>query len=254
MTSINPKDILVLQKVDKSFGGVKAVKELSMGVRSHEILGLIGPNGAGKTTVFNLITGVHPVDRGSVIFNEERIHGLKPHRIAQLGISRTYQNIRLFESLTVYEHVRFGQNIRVRGRPGETGIRGSTQKSLAAEAEEILSFLGLWEQRGRLAGSLPYGQQRRVEIARALAMHPLVLLLDEPTAGMTLQEKREILQVMERMRADGTAIIVIEHDMRVIMNVCDRIVLLNFGEKIAEGSPSDIYRDLRAKEVYLGRG
>jgi ABC-type branched-subunit amino acid transport system ATPase component len=254
MKSSASMEILTAQGVDKSFGGVKAVDDLSMTVRKDEILGLIGPNGAGKTTVFNLITGVHPADSGFITFNDRRIDGLKPHSIARLGISRTYQNIRLFESLTVYEHVRFGQNIRARGGPREGKSQSDRPADLHAEAGQILNFLGLWEVRERYAASLPYGQQRRVEIARALATHPLMLLLDEPTAGMTLDEKREILQVIDRIRRSGVAIMVIEHDMRVIMNICDRIIVLNFGQKIAEGTPLEIHRDLKAKEVYLGRG
>ena len=252
--SIVSNSILNIQNVTKHFGGVEAVKKLSMTMKASEILGLIGPNGAGKTTVFNLITGVFPLTSGSIVFDGHKIDGLQPHRIAQLGISRTFQNIRLFESMTVFEHVKFGQNLySVSGLRSLLAIRGSSEKALNEEAEDIMNFLGLWELRNRYPDSLPYGQQRQVEIARALAARPRLLLLDEPTAGMNLTEKREILVTMEKMSGKGIAIIVIEHDMRLVMNVCDRIILLNFGEQIAEGSPYEIYANMKAKEVYLGK-
>ncbi len=241
--------ILSLQNVTKNFGGVLAVDDLSMDMLDSDILGAIGPNGAGKTTVFNLITGVFPVTTGSIHFNGRKTSGLKPHRIAQSGIARTYQNIRLFESLTVYEHVKFGQSIHLRSESG-----GSTvERSLDEEAEDILNFLGIWKYRDQYANSLPYGQQRQVEISRALAMRPRLLLLDEPTAGMNLQEKKGVLKSIEELSAKGIAIMVIEHDMRVVMNVCSKIVLLNFGEKIVEGTPSEISASTKAKEVYLGK-
>ncbi len=252
--SIVGNSILTINNVTKHFGGVEAVKNLTMSMKASEILGLIGPNGAGKTTVFNLITGVFPLTSGSIVFDGHKINGLQPHRIAQLGISRTFQNIRLFESMTVFEHVKFGQNLySVSGLKSLVSIRGSAEKALSEEAEDIMNFLGLWELRNRYPDSLPYGQQRQVEIARALAARPRLLLLDEPTAGMNLTEKKEILETMEKMSDKGIGIIVIEHDMRLVMNVCDRIILLNFGEQIAEGSPYEIYANIKAKEVYLGK-
>jgi branched-chain amino acid transport system ATP-binding protein len=252
--SIVGNSILTIKNVTKHFGGVEAVKNLTISMKASEILGLIGPNGAGKTTVFNLVTGVFPLTSGSIVFDGHKINGLQPHRIAQLGISRTFQNIRLFESMTVFEHVKFGQNLySVSGLKSLVSIRGSAEKALNKEAEEIMNFLGLWELRNRYPDSLPYGQQRQVEIARALAARPRLLLLDEPTAGMNLTEKREILETMEKMSDKGIGIIVIEHDMRLVMNVCDRIILLNFGEQIAEGSPYEIYANIKAKEVYLGK-
>lgn len=252
--SIVGNSILTINNVTKHFGGVEAVKNLTMSMKASEILGLIGPNGAGKTTVFNLITGVFQLTCGSIVFDGHKINGLQPHRIAQLGISRTFQNIRLFESMTVFEHVKFGQNLySVSGLKSLVSIRGSAEKALSEEAEDIMNFLGLWELRNRYPDSLPYGQQRQVEIARALAARPRLLLLDEPTAGMNLTEKKEILETMEKMSDKGIGIIVIEHDMRLVMNVCDRIILLNFGEQIAEGSPYEIYANIKAKEVYLGK-
>jgi len=245
--------ILKLDRVTKNFGGVVAVDRLNMDMMRSDILGAIGPNGAGKTTVFNLITGVFPVTEGTIYFRGKPISGLKPHRIAQGGIARTYQNIRLFESLTVYEHVQYGQFIHSRSRKAKGDASGTGTKSMDDGAREILEFLGIWEFRKEYAGSLAYGQQRRVEIARALAMKPKLLLLDEPTAGMNLDEKREILQMMKSISEKNIAIIVIEHDMRLVMNVCTKIVLLNFGEKIAEGTPAEISANARAKEVYLGK-
>ena len=246
------ESILELRNITKNFGGVKAVDNLTMGMKSSDILGLIGPNGAGKTTVFNLMTGVLPLTAGSILFGSREISTFSPHRIVQYGVARTYQNIRLFESMTVYEHVKFGQNCRIRSRL-RNFLRGDLGRSLKGEAEDILHFLGIWELRDMPAHSLPYGQQRRVEIARALATQPSLLLLDEPTAGMNLREKKEILQIMENIHERGIAILVIEHDMRVVMNTCNKIIMLNFGQKIAEGSPAEIYKDVKAREVYLGK-
>lgn len=245
--------ILKLDNVTKNFGGVVAVDGLSMDMMRSDILGAIGPNGAGKTTVFNLITGVFPVTEGAIYFRGKQISGRKPHRIAQSGIARTYQNIRLFESLTVYEHVQYGQFIHSRYRKAKGDRTGNGKESLAEGAREILEFLGIWDLRKEYASSLAYGQQRRVEIARALAMKPKLLLLDEPTAGMNLDEKKEILQMMKSISEKDIAIIVIEHDMRLVMNVCSKIVMLNFGEKIAEGTPAEISGNAMAKEIYLGK-
>ena len=244
--------ILKIQNIVKNFGGVMAVNQFSLDMKSTDILGLLGPNGAGKTTVFNLITGVFPVTSGEIIFNDLEISHQPPHRIVEQGIARTYQNIRLFESMTVLEHIRFGQNCRIRSLLGSI-LKGKQEKALREEAEELLQFLGIWECRNLSAHSLPYGQQRRVEIGRALATQPLLLLLDEPTAGMTLAEKKEILGVLRRIHEKGIGILVIEHDMRVVRNTCNRIVMLNFGEKIAEGTPTEIYQDIKAKEIYLGK-
>lgn len=245
--------ILTLNDVTKKFGGVVAVENLSMDMSKSDILGAIGPNGAGKTTVFNLITGVFPLTSGDIHFNGEKINGLKPHRIAQAGIARTYQNIRLFDSLTVYEHVRYGQFIHKRFNGNQEKKHAGGGGSPKEEAQEVLEFLGIWNFRGEYASSLAYGQQRRVEIARALAMKPRLLLLDEPTAGMNLDEKKEILQIMKKISGRGIATIVIEHDMRLVMSVCTKIVMLNFGKKIAEGTPQEISENKMAKEVYLGK-
>ena len=244
--------ILELHNITKNFGGVIAVDNLTMDMKNSDILGLIGPNGAGKTTVFNLMTGVLPLTSGSIFFDRQEISAFPPHRIVRHGVARTYQNIRLFESMTVYEHVKFGQNCRISSRL-RSFLRGDLRRSLEEKAEDILHFLGIWELRDMPAHSLPYGQQRRVEIGRALATQPRLLLLDEPTAGMNLIEKKEILQIIEKIHEKGIAILVIEHDMRVVMNTCNKIIMLNFGQKIAEGSAAEIYKDIKAREVYLGK-
>jgi branched-chain amino acid transport system ATP-binding protein len=244
--------ILELHDVSKNFGGVKAVHGLTISMKGSDILGLIGPNGAGKTTVFNLMTGVFPLTSGSIFFDTKDISNLPAHRIVESGIARTYQNIRLFESMTVYEHIKFGQNCRIRSRL-HWSRRGNLEKSLKEEAEDILNFLGIRQLGNVPAHSLPYGQQRRVEIARALASQPRLLLLDEPTAGMNVSEKKEVLEIMRKLHEKGIAILVIEHDMRVVRHTCNKIIMLNFGEKIAEGSPAEIYRDIKAREVYFGK-
>ena len=245
--------ILELHNVTKNFGGVMALDSLTMSMKRSDILGLIGPNGAGKTTAFNVMTGVYPLSSGSIIFDGKDISAFAPHRIVQEGMARTYQNIRLFESMTVYEHVKFGQNCRIRSRSRRFLEAEHSKRSLHEETEELLHFLGLWDFRNVAAHSLPYGQQRRVEIARALATQPRLLLLDEPTAGMNLNEKKEILEIINALRKKGIAILVIEHDMRVVMNICNNIVLLNFGQKVAEGPPTEIYKDMQAREIYLGK-
>jgi len=245
--------ILKLNGVTKYFGGVIAVDNLSMEMSKSDILGAIGPNGAGKTTFFNLITGVFPLTSGEIYFDGEKISGLKPHRIAQAGIARTYQNIRLFESLTVFEHVRYGQFIHKSFNGNQGQKTAGREHSLKEEAQEVLAFLGISNLKKEYARSLAYGQQRRVEIARALATKPRLLLLDEPTAGMNLDEKKEILQIMQKISDRGISIIVIEHDMRLVMNVCTKIVMLNFGKKIAEGTPQEISGNKMAKEIYLGK-
>ena len=205
--SIVGNSILTIQNVTKHFGGVEAVKNLTMSMKASEILGLIGPNGAGKTTVFNLITGVFPLTFGSIVFDGHKINGFQPHRIAQLGISRTFQNVRLFESMTVFEHVKFGQNLHsVSGLKSLISIRGSAEKALNEEAEDIMNFLGLWEFRNRYPDSLPYGQQRQVEIARALAARPRLLLLDEPSLGLSPNFVDEVFEKLKEINREGTTI------------------------------------------------
>lgn len=244
--------MLSLDRVAKAFGGVRAVDDLSLHVAPQAIHGLIGPNGAGKTTVFNLITGVFPPSRGRVLLDGRDITHLAPHQIARHGVARTFQNIRLFKSMTVLEHVLLGQTLQER-----RGMRlwwpSSRQiASVGAEAERILRLTGLWEARNLAAATLPYGDQRRAEIARALATGPKLLLLDEPAAGMNPTETAGLKSLVRSLRQEGLTVLLIEHDMPFVMELCDRITVLNFGEKIAEGTPEEVKRDPAVLDAYLG--
>ncbi len=247
--------ILTLRSVQKAFGGLLAVNALSLTMPRAGICGLIGPNGAGKTTVFNLITGVYPCTGGSVLLEDREITTLKPYRITRLGIARTFQTIRLFANLSTWEHVLVAQSSLAR-RKGEGALppaHGNGKKGLEEEGEEILRLLGLWEVRRRKASTLPYGTQRKVEIARAIATRPKLLLLDEPAAGLNIQETEELLKTLKGIHERGLSILIIEHDMRVIMGICHHIFVLNFGQKIAEGSPEEIRTNEQVIEAYLGR-
>jgi branched-chain amino acid transport system ATP-binding protein len=246
--------ILSVNSVQKNFGGLQAVQNLSLQVLPGQVCGLIGPNGAGKTTVFNLITGVYPCSRGSIQFGDIELTRLKPYQIVRRGVARTFQTIRLFQNLTTWEHVLVGQNVPARLSRQGTFSAGATQKtSLKEEAEKILNLLGLWEVRSWKASNLPYGIQRKVEIARALATRPRLLLLDEPAAGLNIQETADLQKTLHKIRGMGLTLLVIEHDMRVIMGVCDFIFVLNFGQKIAEGTPGQIRANEQVIEAYLGR-
>jgi branched-chain amino acid transport system ATP-binding protein len=251
---VNGTALLRLADVSKTFGGVMAVRELNLEVCRGRICGLIGPNGAGKTTVFNLITGVYPCTEGCISFLDTELTRLKPHTITRLGVARTFQTIRLFASLSTREHVMVGQNsLMGKSASGEAARNGVRQKNLREEAEEILHLLGLWDVRGRRASTLPYGTQRKVEIARALATRPRLLLLDEPAAGLNMQETRDLLKTLATINERGTSILIIEHDMRVIMGICHHIFVLNFGQKIAEGAPEEIRANEQVIEAYLGK-
>jgi branched-chain amino acid transport system ATP-binding protein len=233
--------MLRLQQVHRKFGGLVAVDDLSMTILPSQVCGLIGPNGAGKTTVFNVITGVHRPQGGAIFLEEQEITSAKIHRITRLGIARTFQTIRLFPSLSTLEHVLVGQ----------THLRGAG--NALEEAERLLSLLGIWEERNRKAVTLPYGAQRKVEIARALATRPKLLLLDEPVAGMNERETEELLGMVSKIRDLGVTILVIDHDMKFVMNICDYLFVLNFGRKIAEGTPDEIRTTECVLEAYLGR-
>jgi len=251
---LKESSLLTLKGANKKFGGLLAVDNLSLKISKGHIYGLIGPNGAGKTTVFNLITGVYPCTSGSILLEDVDLALLRPYRIARLGISRTFQTIRLFPSMSTWEHVLIGQNFLSRSRIGAIlPIRRKQEIALRVQAEEGLRLLGLWEMREQKAVALPYGSQRKVEIARAIAARPKLLLLDEPSAGMNVRETEDLLNVISKIRDLGITILVIEHDMRVVMGICDHIVVLNFGRKIAEGTPIEIRHNEEVLEAYLGK-
>jgi branched-chain amino acid transport system ATP-binding protein len=251
---MSQEPLLTLTEVDKTFGGLLAVNNLSINIYKGQIYGLIGPNGAGKTTVFNLITGVYPCTKGSIFSESIDLTQLKPHAIIRWGFARTFQTIRLFANMTTLEHVMVGQNFLARSPIGGILPLGSgKERNLREQAKEILILLGLWEVRHQKALILPYGIQRKVEIARALATQPKLLLLDEPTAGLNIQETKDLLKTLNKIHEQGITLLIIEHDMRVIMELCDHIFVLNFGQKIAEGTPDQIRVNEQVIEAYLGK-
>ncbi len=250
--------LLDTAKVVKRFGGLLAVNKMDFCLEKGEIVSIIGPNGAGKTTFFNTLTGIYRPEEGQISFNERSLLGLRPDQIAERGIARTFQNIRLFANLSVIENVLVGMHIHLKQSPIQTllQLQSFKQEEEAAEkkAEELLHYVGLRGVGNELAKNLPYGGQRRVEIARALASDPQLLLLDEPTAGMNPQETMDAIKLFRRIRDErGVTVLLIEHDMRVVMNISERISVMDYGEKIAEGTPAQIRNNQRVVEAYLGR-
>ena len=248
--------LLELKDVTKIFGGLVAVNDVSFSVDKGAVVGLIGPNGAGKTTVFNCITGNYKPEKGEIIFQDRNITGLKPHVIVRLGIARTFQSIRLFGKLPVIENVLAGCSCRMRstlfGCMFHTSFQRAEEKRAIARSMEELEFVGLASLYASLASSLAYGQQRLLEIARALATEPALLILDEPAGGMNEQETAELVGLIERIKARGITILLIEHDMRLVMRICDSLVVLEHGTLIASGAPAEVRTNPAVIDAYLG--
>lgn len=251
--------ILETRNVTKRFGGLSAVDRVTVEIPEGSIYSIIGPNGAGKTTLFNCITGFYPADQGDILFLDQSLMGLSPDRITQRGISRTYQNIRLFPAMTALENILVGAHPRLKSNLVDAFLHTPRQRAeeqaALEKAQELLNFVGLKGKGDLLARNLPYGEQRRLEMARAMANQPKIILLDEPTAGMNPNESRSMMRFIQNLRDErGITILLIEHDMKVVMGISEFIYVLDFGQLIAKGTPEEIQKNPQVIESYLGRG